>query len=253
MKFGAEVVLVPGPAAARTVKAAGVAASRIFESFNSIDQDAVLRAVDQSHRAPGGDVRICYIGQLIPRKNVAALIEAFFNARIGQAELHIVGQGPLERDLRGRASGRDSANRCVHWHGPQSPEETLAVMARCHVLVLPSTEEVWGLVVNEALTAGLSVVLSRLCGVYESVRNMPGVVGIDGSIKDLAHALESLSAGPRGWIDQPEILRTGSPQQFAAEALSAVEAAKNRVDARPEFKEWRRRYRHQLRRRNSAT
>ena len=46
--------------------------------------------------------------------------------------------------------------------------------AAAHVLVLPSTNEIWGLVVNEALASGLQVVVSEACGISAELHEVEG-------------------------------------------------------------------------------
>jgi glycogen synthase len=88
------------------------------------------------------------------------------------------------------------------------------------VLVLPSYEEVWGLVVNEALACGLHVVVSLVCGVAPTVAGMRGVWLCDTSQAALAHAIRLSCAAWSGPINQPEILQH-TPQAFAETFLEA--------------------------------
>ena len=68
------------------------------------------------------------------------------------------------------------------------------IYATCEVLVLPSTEEVWGRVVNEALYSGLKVVVSDKCGcVPDLIRaGINGYSFKSGSIASLVGALNKI-------------------------------------------------------------
>jgi glycosyltransferase involved in cell wall biosynthesis len=52
----------------------------------------------------------------------------------------------------------------VRFAGLRSTAEILPYYAFAHAFVLPSRREPWGLVVNEALAAGLPVIVSNRCG-----------------------------------------------------------------------------------------
>jgi rhamnosyl/mannosyltransferase len=82
------------------------------------------------------------------------LIEA--RADSGAADLHVVGDGPLRRQLEEKAlaAGIDQA---VVFHGRISEQEKLAVLRDSDLLVLPAdcSIEAFGLVQLEAMTCGV--------------------------------------------------------------------------------------------------
>ncbi len=106
-----------------------------------------------------------FVGRLIDVKNLPLLIKAFGilkkDEKLKDWGLIIVGNGDLEIELKALASefSQDiTFYDSVPWnHVPQ-----FYVQADC--LVLPSFSETWGLVVNEAMICGLSVIVSDQCG-----------------------------------------------------------------------------------------
>lgn len=104
--------MVPGPAAAQAVEALGVDAARIHVGFNAVDSARFA----QVRHAPGRENahRFIYVGQLIPRKEVGSLLQAFADAAEPQDVLRIIGRGALESDLRSLASRLGIAGR-VSW------------------------------------------------------------------------------------------------------------------------------------------
>jgi glycosyltransferase involved in cell wall biosynthesis len=81
--------------------------------------------------------------------------------------LVLVGSGPQEAQLREAAQ----SIRDVVFAGFQQLDGVRAYFGLASCLVLPSLSEPWGLVVNEALAAGLPVLVSHRCGcVPELVR-----------------------------------------------------------------------------------
>jgi glycosyltransferase involved in cell wall biosynthesis len=230
IRHGSDVVLVPGEAARRTVIANGMPSSRVVTTFNSIDQDAVLKQVSAVEReVDSGPFRYCFVGQLVDRKNVASLLRAFLVSPGLDGELHVVGEGPLLAELQQLAvdlEGAVSESRVV-WHGGVSASDAISQIVNSQVLVLPSKNEVWGLVVNEALTAGLSVVVSATCGVASSVAGMRGVYLCDTSVDSIRRSMEQAQREWSGRITAPEIIRVGSPKRFATDTVSAVNVVRS--------------------------
>jgi glycosyltransferase involved in cell wall biosynthesis len=119
-------------------------------------------AADRANRSPGDPVRFLFVGRLIPRKRPLEVIEAFaaVRAALPLATLTVVGGGELEADVR-QTAGRVAG---VEFVGRREGDELADVYAHADVLVLPALREVWGLVVNEALSHGLYVVASDQVG-----------------------------------------------------------------------------------------
>jgi glycosyltransferase involved in cell wall biosynthesis len=117
-----------------------------------------------------------FVGRFAPVKNVLRLLKAYANYRqtagLSAWGLVLVGSGPLEKELRDRMEPLSD----VVFAGFQQLDSLTAYYGLASCLVLPSTTEPWGLVVNEAMAAGLPVLVSHRCGcVPELVR--PGVNG----------------------------------------------------------------------------
>jgi glycosyltransferase involved in cell wall biosynthesis len=72
----------------------------------------------------------------------------------------LVGSGPQETELRAQAKEL----RGVVFSGFQQKDTLPAYFGLASCLVLPSISEPWGLVVNEAMAAGLPVLVSYRCG-----------------------------------------------------------------------------------------
>jgi glycosyltransferase involved in cell wall biosynthesis len=141
----------------------GVPPDAIEVSLQSFDAEPIHAAVGRAAPPDGGPVRLLAVGRLVPDKNFRGLIEAF--ARVeptaGEAELHIVGTGPLEAELRDLATRLDVA---VRFSGYLAPDALPAVYATADAFVLPSVFEPFGVVVREAVAAGLPIVCSRTTG-----------------------------------------------------------------------------------------
>lgn len=106
-------------------------------------------------------VTFLFCGQMIARKGLDLLMQAF--SRLDdRARLLLVGReadlpamlAPLSQDVRAR----------IEYAGFQAPEALPGFYARADVFVLPSRHEGWGVVVNQALGAGLPILCSEAVG-----------------------------------------------------------------------------------------
>lgn len=108
-----------------------------------------------------GNIVFLFCGQMIARKGVDILLEAFQRLG-GAARLLLVGReaelpqllAPLPAHIRER----------ITYAGFQAPEELPRFFAQADVFVLPSRYDGWGVVVNQALGAGLPIVCSDMVG-----------------------------------------------------------------------------------------
>ena len=99
------------------------------------------------------------VGQFIPRKGFDVLLEAV-NGMDKNIGIYIVGGKPTEEYLR-YARENDLTN--VHFVGFQTRDELKTYYMAADAFVLPTREDIWGLVVNEAMAYGLPVVTTDRC------------------------------------------------------------------------------------------
>lgn len=111
---------------------------------------------------PDDAVVILFAGKFESKKAPDTLIEAFLACNRENAHLALVGSGPMESELHGRAEGNDR----VHFLGFQNQSRMPVVYRLGDVFVLPSRGpgETWGLAVNEAMACGCPVVVSDQVG-----------------------------------------------------------------------------------------
>lgn len=111
-----------------------------------------------------------YVGRIIPHKNVEFLINCFLDAFSlnEDVKLKIVGTGKSLEELKKRYS----KNPNISFEGAKFGRDLVDAYHTSNVLVIPSLNEPWGLVVNEALSAGLPVLASNRVGaVYDLIEN----------------------------------------------------------------------------------
>lgn len=102
-----------------------------------------------------------FVGRLVPYKGLDVLVRAM--VRVPEAELVIVGEGPLAASLSELATVCGVADR-IHFAGPMDQDGVAVHLARARALVLPSIDssETFGLVQLEAMAAGVPVITSDL-------------------------------------------------------------------------------------------
>ncbi len=106
-----------------------------------------------------------YVGRLAPEKNLPLLLRAYaaYVREGGDWELVLVGDGPLAAGLRHAVADADLESR-IRLAGPRTGRDLVACYAFASCFVLPSLSEPWGLVLNEAMAAGLPLLVSERCG-----------------------------------------------------------------------------------------
>jgi glycosyltransferase involved in cell wall biosynthesis len=128
-------------------------------------------AKDPNAFAPGHQrpLRFFYAGRLEKFSGVDLLIRAFnrLAQERGDVELEILGEGSerpqlqelVQSDLRSK----------VTFHGAVPREDVPGIFAHGDVFVHPNHKQGWGMVVNEALAAGMPVIASRTVGAAEEL------------------------------------------------------------------------------------
>ena len=117
------------------------------------------RLIERRLRHPG--LEIIFVGNLIPRKELMALIDALGSLAGANASLHIVGRESVAPDyaaaLRARVDRLGLQDRIV-FHGELSDVELANLLPRCHLFAMPSAYEGFGIAYLEAMSFALPVI-----------------------------------------------------------------------------------------------
>jgi glycosyltransferase involved in cell wall biosynthesis len=135
--------------------------------YNGIDVQAFERAAPAELGLPAGAVVFGFVGRFEEQKGIFEVAEAWPRVvgALPRAHLVLVGWGQLEAQMR--EALRDAPN--VHWLGFRS--DVPALMNAFDVLVAPFHQEGFGLVLCEAMAAGVPVVAARASSTPELVDN----------------------------------------------------------------------------------
>lgn len=126
-------------------------------------QDASLKLdLRRQLGIPGDAIVMLYAGKLVPRKHPERLLDVAEWTASRRGHVVMVGSGPLEVSLRAEATRRRITN--ITWLGFVNQSQLPRTYAVADVFVMPSELEPWGLVLNEAMAAGLAPIASRDVG-----------------------------------------------------------------------------------------
>lgn len=149
--------------------AAGTKSSSYYAKYNK-NVVNLPHAIDDTKFKPynlstarKGIIRVLFVGQLIPRKNIeflSSLIPVFEKNNI---QLDVVGSGEQYHLLL--------EPKVVVHHNNLMQHELVQIYNQCDCLVLPSLYDSWGLVVNEALSCGLPCIVSDNAGVSDIIKD----------------------------------------------------------------------------------
>jgi glycosyltransferase involved in cell wall biosynthesis len=166
--------------------------------------------VDAARLAPGsaaGDALLC-VGAVTPAKGHDVLLDALVTVADLSWRCACVGsldRAPAFADRVRRRAWEDELRDRVGFSGPRTGPELDRAYAAADVLVLPSHEETYGLVVTEALARGLPVLATDVGGVTEALGcgkdgTRPGLLVPPGDPAALGAAL-------RAWLGDAELRR----------------------------------------------
>ena len=167
--FGA--ALVGGVLHADYLKVLGLSRNRIRFGYNVVDSEHFARlsdariAIRSQHGA--GQPFFLAITRFIPKKNLVFLLRSYaaYRARMDETawRLVILGDGALRADIEAEVISLGLTDD-VDLPGFKQSNELPGWYQAAGAFLLPSVVEHWGLVVNEALSAGLPVLVSDRCG-----------------------------------------------------------------------------------------
>jgi len=165
--------VVPGKASLDYLRLLTSATTEIVTAPNAVDNSwfAVQAGNTRSHAA---EFRmkmklpsrfILFVGRLVPGKGVFDLLAAYAkldSCLRSEVALVFAGDGISRAELTRHAT--QITPGAVYFPGFAQREDLAGLYALAEVLVLPTHSDPWGLVVNEAMTCGLPIIVSNVAG-----------------------------------------------------------------------------------------
>ena len=179
----------------------------LLPGYDTVDL-ARVRAMGGGVAAPEGvpyaSRDFIFVGRFVDKKNLVELVEgyALYAKVAGQSarRLVLIGSGPKEPAIRARAEELGVTDQ-IDFPGFLGAEAVAQRLSQGLALVLPSAEEQWGLVVNEALAFGLPAIVSPAVGSGDLlVRNLINGYVIElNAPAGLAAAMTALATDEPRW------------------------------------------------------
>lgn len=164
-----------GSRAKQYLESLGAAPERISIGINTVDTDFYRRralAAGMAHRRTT-DFDIVCLGDLSPRKRVDLALQAIalVSERRRDFRLRLVGDGPERAALEELADALGISD-IVRFEGYKQKDDVAGILAAAHCLLFPSSFDVWGLVLVEAMAAGVPCIASVRAGATDDlIRN----------------------------------------------------------------------------------
>jgi starch synthase len=193
----ADAITVPSSMAARSFVGMGVPAEKLHVIPYGVRLDAFRPAPDAAAGPPEDTFTVLFAGAVGLRKGIPYLLQAF--AQVRHPKKRLVLAGAIQQDLRGCLPRLPREH--VEFSGARDRNSVVALMQSSHVLVLPSIEDGFGLVVPEAMACGCPVICADSAGAADMVT--PGVNGFVFPSRNVA----ALAAALQDLADDPELRR----------------------------------------------
>ena len=223
---GARRLIAISDAVRRFLEAAGHAPEKLVTIRYGLDEPPAARAevTPEQLGIPAGAPLALAVGRLIAQKDHPTLLRAFAQVRerLPDARLAILGGGPLEAETRALA-GELGLNEAVVLPGRTDIRDWLE---RADVFAHTSRWEGFGIVLLEAMLAGLPVVATSVSAVPEVVADgETGILVAAGDSDAVAGALHQLLADP----ERAERLGAAGRRRALAE-FSVARMAEQTID-----------------------
>jgi 1,2-diacylglycerol 3-alpha-glucosyltransferase len=229
-----KAALVGGKPQKRYLIKLGMNPESIFTGYNVVGNDDFsadkLKLFPNIHLKP----YFLTINRFVPKKNLLQLISAYadYHRIAGDRawDLILCGDGELRSSIEQKITELNLQS-CVHLPGFLQQDELLPYFAHASCFVHASIQEQWGLVVNEAMAAGLPVLVSNRCGCFEDLV-VEGVNGFGFNPDDCQEITNLMLKISSETIDLKsmrlavlEHIKKFSPNYFAENLMAAVNYA----------------------------
>jgi glycosyltransferase involved in cell wall biosynthesis len=208
-----DAAFVPGKASTQFMQFLGMPLSKIFTGYYGAYEGIFYPGKCINERPK----EFLFIGQLIPRKGLDLLVEAYKEYRLngGTYLLRIVGSGALQKICTGDG---------IIYEGFISlPDKTADLMRNARFLIVPSREDHWATVVCEAMACGTPVIASSKVGAVLDllIDSVNGLVLEKSSKNELVQALLTVEK----WSEEKLLLAQQASIKEAEKFTSSAYAA----------------------------
>lgn len=208
-----DAALVPGRSAARLLRLLGMPHRLIQTGYYGAYEGIYSAGLPMLERRK----EFLFVGQLIHRKGVDMLLEAFrhYRATGGDWTLRILGSGPLQKDCVGDA---------IVVEGFTQARGVAQRMKEARCLVLPSREDHWPTVVCESAASGTLLITSTCVGSSEDLvrSGINGVVFQEMTAESLAAAFSEVSRWSDPVLEYGQAVSLGLAKGYTSSSYLAA-------------------------------
>ena len=167
-----QAALVGGSPQKRYLEKLVMPSDRIFIGYDVVDNDSFEKNKISRLKNPLEKPFFLTVNRFVGKKNLFWLLSVYADYRnqLGSKswDLVLCGDGELSTQVHARIVELN-LEKFVHCPGFLQRNEQLPYFAHAKCFIHSSTQEQWGLVVNEAMAASLPVLLSNRCGCFEDL------------------------------------------------------------------------------------
>ena len=164
-------IVVPGKLSKNYIINLGAEPKNVFIASNAIDNELFIDASSKyrldkielkSQLGFENKIIVLYVGQLIKRKGVEYLLYAYakLKSRYNHVALVLLGSGHLEPYLKNLANSLKLEDSKFINSG-LSLDELIKLYSTVDIFILPTLDDVWGFVINEAMACGLPIIATQ--------------------------------------------------------------------------------------------
>lgn len=197
---GATAYFINGTASRKNFRSYGIHGDKIFNQYMTVDVNNFIKKqtkgleireeIRSLYNIKSNSILLNYTGRLISKKGIADLINAIKILNMKHdLFLFIIGEGIYRAELKKISK---EINDRVIFTGHVEPSELYKYYYASDIFVLPTLDDPWGLVVNEAMACQLPVIVTDAAGCSVDLIKNNGFVTKAGDVKELVDALEKL-------------------------------------------------------------
>ncbi len=172
----------------------------VYEVVESGVDLSICKPIARQQPVSGEVIRFIFWGRFVDWKGIQFLVRAFRQvAEQTNAVLELIGDGEMLDSVKTQVSELQLGDRVI-FHGRLSRGDSIGVIKRCHVFVIPSLRECGGNAILEIMAMGLPVVATNWAGPANYVTPACGILvdpdSVQGFVDGLAGAMLKLAGSP---------------------------------------------------------
>jgi glycosyltransferase involved in cell wall biosynthesis len=192
----AEAAIAYGTLAKRYLIDLGMREERITIAINTVDTKFFENETNKLRKSPSRNdqkTHLLFVGYLIQGKGLEKLLVIVENLSKTEANfvLDIIGEGPDKEKIESYIA-RNALSRFVTLHGYVQKDHLPKYFAASRIFIFPTEIDIWGLVLVEAMAAGLACISSKDAGAtFDLIKD--GVNGFSADFDDYQSVIQKIS------------------------------------------------------------